>query len=275
MKTTVFKIDFIDESVEMNQEGARDYIGSARIPLQNLLTRGEISGDLEVMDEYGGITGKVNVRMTLNDAKKHAEMMSMNDTSLGGVMQHKRIHFDVIARISECFADGEFEEIDMYLDMLFMKDTTSMQRVTREMFVDYICVDMRVPQINKRELEIFMSTHELLQRKSLFTREELQAIFERPFKEARLKAARNEANTANRTNMFNYTRVENPLLTQNREPAGFNMSDKPRRPVDPFQRANDFGDDDDDLRRATIKNASPDRETFGVVPHERATVKFA
>jgi hypothetical protein len=86
MKTTVFKIDFIDESVEMNQEGARDYIGSARIPLQNLLTRGEISGDLEVRDEYGGITGKVNVRMTLHDAKKHAEMMSMNDTSLGGVM---------------------------------------------------------------------------------------------------------------------------------------------------------------------------------------------
>ena len=72
VKNEVFKIDFIDESVEMHQDGARDYIGSARIPLKNLLTRGEISGDLEVRDEYGGITGKVNVRMTLHDAQKHA-----------------------------------------------------------------------------------------------------------------------------------------------------------------------------------------------------------
>lgn len=67
--------------------------------------------------------------------------------------------------------------------------------------------------MNKRELEIFLRTHELLQQKSLFTREELKAIFERPFKESRLSAARNEANSFNRDNMFNYTRVENPLLT--------------------------------------------------------------
>ncbi len=53
-------------------------------------------------------------------------MLAMHDASIGGVMQHKRIHQDVISRISESFADGEFEEIDLYLDMLFMKDTTSM-----------------------------------------------------------------------------------------------------------------------------------------------------
>ena len=145
MKSTIFKIDFIDESVEMHQEGARDYIGSARIPLQNLLSKGELSGDVEIRDEHSGITGKVSVKMTIHDAKKHAEMSSMQDMSLGGVMQHKRIHSDVINRIVQSFAEGEFEEIDMYLDMLFMKDTTSMQRVTREMFVDYIIVDMRVP----------------------------------------------------------------------------------------------------------------------------------
>lgn len=134
------------------------------------------------------------------------------------------------------------------------------------MFIDYICVDMRVPQINKRELEIFLRTHELLMQKSLFTREELKSIFERPFKEARLKAARNEAENAGRTNMFNYTRVDNPLLTQKHEPAGFNVSEKPKRANDPFQRANDLKDDDDDFRRATMKKESPRRETFGIVP---------
>jgi len=90
-----------------------------------------------------------------------------------GVMQHKRIHQDVINKIAKSFSDGEFEEIDMYLDMLFMKDNTNMQRVTREMFVDFILVDMRVPEVHKRDLEIFLRTHELLQQRSLFTRQEL------------------------------------------------------------------------------------------------------
>ena len=38
---------------------------------------------------------------------------------------------------------------------------------------------------------------------------------------------------------------------------------------DPFSRAQD-----DDLARATIQPAQADRETFGMVPPERATVKF-
>ena len=77
-------------------------------------------------------------------------------------MQHKRMHNDIVVKIAQSFSDGEFEEIDMYLDMLFMKDNTNMQRVTQEMFVDYIMVDMRVKDITKRELEIFLRTHELL-----------------------------------------------------------------------------------------------------------------
>ena len=115
---------------------------------------------------------------------------------VSGMMQHKRIHHDTISRIARSFAEGDFEEIDMYLDMLFMKDNTNMQRVTREMFVDYIMVDMRVPDVGKRDLEIFLRTHELLQQKSLFTRQELKAIFERPFREARLSAAQREADSA-------------------------------------------------------------------------------
>lgn len=84
----------------------------------------------------------------------------------------------------------------MYLDMLFMKDNTGQQRVTREMFIDYILEDLQVSAIEKRDLEIFLSTHELLQGRNLFTRQELKAIFERPFKESRLNAARYEADMA-------------------------------------------------------------------------------
>lgn len=96
MKNTIFKIDFIDESVEMTQEGARDYIGSARIPLQNLLTRGELVGDIDIRDEHSGITGRVNVRLTLHDARKRAELSMAANDSIGSVMQHKRILNDVI-----------------------------------------------------------------------------------------------------------------------------------------------------------------------------------
>ena len=59
-----------------------------------------------------------------------------------GLMQHRRIHHDTISAIVKSFAKGDFEEIDMYFNMLFMKDQTNMQRVTREMFVDFIMVDM-------------------------------------------------------------------------------------------------------------------------------------
>ena len=52
--------------------------------------------------------------------------MMGNDSMGGGVMQHKRIHLDVINKIASFFAAGEFEDIDMYLDMLFMKDSTNM-----------------------------------------------------------------------------------------------------------------------------------------------------
>lgn len=73
----------------------------------------------------------------------------------------------------------------MYFDMLFMKDNTNMQRVTRDMFIDFILVDMRVPDLNRKDLEILLRTHDILQGKTLFTRQELKAIFERPFREAR------------------------------------------------------------------------------------------
>ena len=37
MSANVLKIDFIDESVDITEQGNRDYIGSARVPLRDLL----------------------------------------------------------------------------------------------------------------------------------------------------------------------------------------------------------------------------------------------
>lgn len=58
--------------------------------------------------------------MSLHDARDREEMAMYGEAM--GMMQHKQIHLDVINKIAIAFAFGEFDEIDMYFDMLFMKD---------------------------------------------------------------------------------------------------------------------------------------------------------
>ena len=70
MHNTILKIDFIDDSADMAASGTRDYIGSARIPLKDLMSLGRIPDDVPVTirDEHSGVTGKVFVSITIQDA---------------------------------------------------------------------------------------------------------------------------------------------------------------------------------------------------------------
>ena len=63
MKNQVLKIDFIDESVEM-REGQNDYIGSARIPLREILTNEVVADTFPVKDEVGRENGRVDIKIT-------------------------------------------------------------------------------------------------------------------------------------------------------------------------------------------------------------------
>lgn len=51
LKNEVLKIDLIDESVDYTDVNLRDYIGSARIPLRELISKGRFSGVFPVQDE--------------------------------------------------------------------------------------------------------------------------------------------------------------------------------------------------------------------------------
>lgn len=51
MKTQVLVIDLIDESVDMTIQGMRDYIGSVRIPLREVIIKGAVNGTFSVLDE--------------------------------------------------------------------------------------------------------------------------------------------------------------------------------------------------------------------------------
>ena len=71
MKNTVFRIDFIDESVDMTpQAGVRDYIGSARVPLKDLMRVKEFEMEVPIKDEHEVATGSIQVRMALHDAEQ-------------------------------------------------------------------------------------------------------------------------------------------------------------------------------------------------------------
>lgn len=59
MKKHVLKIDFIDDSVDISQVSMRDYIGSARIPLRDLLRQKHISGTYPIIDDLKHETGQV------------------------------------------------------------------------------------------------------------------------------------------------------------------------------------------------------------------------
>ena len=68
MKSQVLTIDLIDESVDMTVSGMRDYIGSVRIPLREVIIKGAISGTFAVIDEQRRQTGDLTVKIVMKDA---------------------------------------------------------------------------------------------------------------------------------------------------------------------------------------------------------------
>lgn len=53
-------------------------------------------------------------------------------------------------RIAKSFADKGFDELDLYFDMLFMKDATNRQRVSREMLAEFLLNDECVPGLDRQ-----------------------------------------------------------------------------------------------------------------------------
>lgn len=61
MKGGVLTIDLIDESVDMRVQGARDYIGSCRVPLREVYEKGAIHNMFVVEEENRTQTGQLEV----------------------------------------------------------------------------------------------------------------------------------------------------------------------------------------------------------------------
>lgn len=102
----------------------KDYIGSARIPLSELLVKKQLQAEFPITDQLQKQAGRVGVRLAIHDLKAKLEQDGRLDET-SRVMHHKRIQQDVVQRIAKSFADKGFEELDLYFDILFMKDTTN------------------------------------------------------------------------------------------------------------------------------------------------------
>jgi hypothetical protein len=125
MKTQVLKIDLIDESVEM-REGQKDYIGSARIPLRELMMSEEFADCLPVKDEYGNDAGSMEVRLSCKDYSPYPYSGNVQGTDFNISKFAER---EIINKIAEKFAYSPIEEIDVIFDMLL--DNSNEDRVSK------------------------------------------------------------------------------------------------------------------------------------------------
>ena len=64
MRRQVLKIDFVDEAVDFTQK-LRDFIGSVRIPLAQVLDKGNFTGKVPVIDEMNRQSGEVLISIKI------------------------------------------------------------------------------------------------------------------------------------------------------------------------------------------------------------------
>lgn len=68
MKTQTLQIHLIDESVDMTQKNTRDYIGTVRIPLREVILKKSVIASFQVLDENRKVCGELSVKIVMHDA---------------------------------------------------------------------------------------------------------------------------------------------------------------------------------------------------------------
>ena len=114
------KIDFVDDNVDLEANSvANDYIGSARIPLKGMLTQDLFDQEVDITNEKGIQTGKVQIRV----AFYKASMRPRDGEPVGTTrIQSQELIKDVVQQISAKLASmTENQDLEMALDPMFMK----------------------------------------------------------------------------------------------------------------------------------------------------------
>ena len=118
MKTQILKIDLIDESVDISQPNAKDYIGSVRIPLRELMLNEEISDNFPVFDDNRVETGRMEVKLTCKDFSPYPYEINEGDLKGGTMKMNKYTEREIISKIAAKFAESMSLDIEIIFDML-------------------------------------------------------------------------------------------------------------------------------------------------------------
>jgi hypothetical protein len=107
---------------------------------------------------------------------------------------------DIVKRIVDKFAQSRFNDFDLLLDILFLKNPTAHgpQTVSKIQLKDFLMNDMKVDKLTDHELEIFFKTDQTLNKLFHFTREDLKKVLEEPFRKAIDDTVEQEANSTQR-----------------------------------------------------------------------------
>ena len=132
MRTQVLKIDLIDESVDMTQVGQKDYIGSVRIPLREVMMQDEFADCFPVKDEQGNETGRMEVRVSCKDYQPYP----YGDIPDQAFLTSKYAEQELLKVIAAQFAMAGIEDTDLIFDMLLENPVD--QRVSKQRFKDYL-----------------------------------------------------------------------------------------------------------------------------------------
>jgi hypothetical protein len=102
MKKAILSIDFLDESVDLRKDGAQDYIGSARVPLQQVLNKEKLELTTTIIDDNQHEVGKVTLFLSIHDSVDLGNKTLFTDGA--DMLAHRKIQTRVIDMISRAFA---------------------------------------------------------------------------------------------------------------------------------------------------------------------------
>ena len=132
------KIDLIDESVDILRGNgqAKDYIGSVRVPMKDLLVSStaseEIADCFPVRDENGQETGRMEVKVACRDYNALSGMGEFDEGRGGDTfIISKFAEREIIGKIADKFAGSLMESIDMIFDMLIEPGSFDTSRISK------------------------------------------------------------------------------------------------------------------------------------------------
>ena len=173
----------------MTQAGMRDYIGSVKIPLSEVVTKGVVAGTYAVIDENRKQTGDLELRISMYDASSYDASLLSDQIGQTG-----KIAREVVRRISKHLAEAGFTELDLVLDVLSMKDASQQGQVSKQQLKEFLLADLKITSVTERDLEILIKTHPNLQNKQVISRSDLNIVLGNAFSEACEQAFLSQAN---------------------------------------------------------------------------------